>query len=150
MNTAIDNDEKILYAGGVVIDTLQIAKRLRENGLTQSAAEGLSEVFSEFAAKDLATKNDLLALQNDLKQTELALRNDIKELRDDLKQTELRFQHDLKQTELRLQHDLKETELRLQKEIQKTKANIIMWVAGFFITQTLLLFTLVRFVPQVA
>ena len=115
VNTAIDNDEKILYYGGVMIDTLQIAKKLRENGLSQSAAEGLSEVLREFAANELATKNNL-------KQTEFVLQKEMQEIKTEL------------QKEIRA----------LDIKIERVKSQIIMWTAGFLIAQTALLFVLVR------
>ena len=117
-----------------MIDTLQIAKKLQDNGLSQSAAEGLSEVLREFAANELATKNNL-------KQTEFALQKDMQEIKTELQKD----MHEIK-TELQkeMHIEIQRTKAELQKEIQKSKTQVIMWVAGFFITQTMLLFALGR------
>ena len=159
VNSAIDNDEKILYYGGVMIDTLQIAKRLRENGLSQSAAEGLSEVFREFAANELATKNNLkqteFVLQKEMQEIKTELQKEMQEIKTELQkemqEIKTELQKEMQEIKAELQREMQEIKTELQKEIraldikiEKVKSQIIMWTAGFLIAQTALLFVLVR------
>lgn len=50
-------------ASGLHIDTLKFARKLREAGLDEKAAEAIAEGLSEACA--LATREDVLALRSD-------------------------------------------------------------------------------------
>ena len=69
-----------------MIDTLKVARRLREAGFTEPQAEAVvAAVPDGTAGADLATKADLAELRGELKA-------DITELRAELRQAELRLE----------------------------------------------------------
>ena len=69
-----------------MIDTLKVARRLREAGFTEPQAEAVvAAVLDGTAGADLATKADLAELRGELKA-------DITELRAELRQAELRLE----------------------------------------------------------
>jgi hypothetical protein len=55
-------------------DTLGYAKRLREAGVPNPQAEGHAEAAREFIMTELVTKQDLLAVRQDLQETEFRLK----------------------------------------------------------------------------
>lgn len=59
-----------------MIDTLQVSRRLRDAGTSEALAETLSETTS-IAVEDLATKNDLGALESRIDNRILASENRI-------------------------------------------------------------------------
>jgi hypothetical protein len=85
----------------MALDTLKVARRLREAGFTEPQAEAVLATVQEAAAgADLATKADLkaetAALRTELKAEIAALRTELKaeiaELRGELRQSELRLE----------------------------------------------------------
>ena len=81
----------------MTINTLAIAKKLKDSGFTPQQAEAQAEIWSEIVESDLATKRDLKELEGSLKQS-------IKEL--DLK---------ISLVEANLKRDIKELELSMEK-----------------------------------
>ncbi len=67
---------------------LKILHRLREAGFTQEQAEAQTEVITNYVGCDLATKQDILSMKQELKQD---LKQDILNLRLELKELELRM-----------------------------------------------------------
>ena len=61
-------------------DTLGYAKRLREAGVPNPQAEGHAEAAREFIMTELVTKQDLLAVRQDLQVTKLELQTAINSL----------------------------------------------------------------------
>ena len=55
-------------------DTLGYAKRLRDAGVPNPQAEGHAEAAREFIMTELVTRQDLLAVRQDLQETELRLK----------------------------------------------------------------------------
>ncbi len=55
-------------------DTLGYAKRLRDGGVPNPQAEAHAEAAREFIMTELVTKQDLLAVRQDLQETELRLK----------------------------------------------------------------------------
>jgi hypothetical protein len=55
-------------------DTLGYAKRLRDAGVPGPQAEGHAEAAREFIMTELVTKHDLLAVRQDLQETEVRLK----------------------------------------------------------------------------
>lgn len=55
-------------------DTLGYAKRLRDGGVPNPQAEAHAEAAREFIMTELVTKQDLLAVRQDLHETELRLK----------------------------------------------------------------------------
>ena len=55
-------------------DTLGYAKRLRDGGVPNPQAEAHAEAAREFIMTELVTRQDLLAVRQDLQETELRLK----------------------------------------------------------------------------
>ena len=72
----------------IAFDTLAYAKKLKSVGFTEEQAEVQAEALAKIIDERLATKQDILALQREMKEMETSLRRDMKEL-------ELRLKHDL-------------------------------------------------------
>jgi DNA-binding transcriptional MerR regulator len=89
----------------MTIDTLKVAKRLREAGFSEPQAEAVIAAVQEGAAgADLATKADIAALRSETKADIAALRS-----------------------------ELRETELRLEAKIEAIKADILNRVFGLIL-----------------
>jgi DNA-binding transcriptional MerR regulator len=89
----------------MTIDTLKVAKRLREAGFSEPQAEAVIAAVQEGAARaDLATKADIAALHSETKADIAALRS-----------------------------ELRETELRLEAKIEAIKADILNRVFGLIL-----------------
>ena len=56
-----------------MIDTLAYAKHLEENGFDRRQAEALAEATNQYIVPDLATKQDLQAVRQDLTNLETRL-----------------------------------------------------------------------------
>ena len=81
----------------MAIDTLKIAKRLREAGFTDPQAEAVVAAVQEAAeGVDFATRGDLDQVRSELKAEIAALRSELKAdiaaLRSELRQVELRLE----------------------------------------------------------
>ena len=72
----------------IAFDTLAYAKKLKSVGFTEEQADVQAEALAKIIDERLATKQDILALQRDMKEMETSLRRDMKEM-------ELRLKHDL-------------------------------------------------------
>ena len=100
----------------MAIDTLRVAKRLREAGFTDPQAEAVVASMQEAAeGAAFATKADLDSVRSELKAEIAALRSKLRE------------------TELRLETKLRETELRLRAKIEAIKADILNRVFGLIL-----------------
>ena len=72
----------------LTFDTLAYSKKLKAAGVPEEQAEIQAETFAEIIEERLATKQDIVMLQRDIKELEVSLKRDMKEL-------ELRLRHDL-------------------------------------------------------
>lgn len=112
------------HAMGLMINTLEYAKRLREAGvdqaLAESQAEALAEALNTAAEYRLATKEDLRTLEGvlkgDLKTLEASLKEDLSALREDV--------HALKESDIRFELKLAATESRLDLKIQESQTKM--------------------------
>jgi DNA-binding transcriptional MerR regulator len=69
----------------MTIDTLKVAKRLREAGFSEPQAEAVVAAVQEgTAGADLATKADLAELRSEPRETELRLEAKIEAIRSDI------------------------------------------------------------------
>jgi DNA-binding transcriptional MerR regulator len=69
----------------MAIDTLKVAKRLREAGFTEPQAEALIAAVQEGTeGADLATKMDIADLRSELRQAELRLEARIEGIKSDM------------------------------------------------------------------
>jgi hypothetical protein len=92
----------------VAIDTLKLAKRLREAGFTEPQADALVVTVQEStSAANLATKQDIADLRS-------ATERDVGELRPTIEEVRTR-----------LQAELREAELRLEVKLEGLKAEIL-------------------------
>jgi molecular chaperone GrpE (heat shock protein) len=111
----------------VTIDTLKVARRLREAGFTEPQAEAVVAAVREGAeGGDLARKQDLGELRFELK-------TEISELRAELKAeiAELRFELKTEISELRA--ETREMEQRLIARIEAAKSDMIARVFSMII-----------------
>jgi hypothetical protein len=73
----------------MVFDTLKLAKRLEEAGLTTAQAQGAAAAIADTFREDLATRQDLTisetAIRRDLKESETALRAELQSFRAEFK-----------------------------------------------------------------
>ena len=97
----------------MAIDTLKIAKRLREAGFTDPPAEAVVTTVQEAAeGAEFATKRDLHDVRSELKADIAALRSELRE------------------TELRLDTKIRETELRLEAKLETIRSELLAMKAG--------------------
>ena len=61
----------------IAFDTLAYAKKLKSVGFTEEQAEVQAEALAKIIDERLATKQDILALQRDMKEMELRLKHDL-------------------------------------------------------------------------
>src|SRR5215472_6812940 len=77
----------------VAIDTLKVARRLREVGFSEPQAEAVVAAVQEATISgDLATKADVGAVRTELAEVRAELKAEIAELRSELRQSELRLE----------------------------------------------------------
>jgi len=77
----------------MAIDTLKIAKRLREAGFTEPQAEAVVAAVQEGTeGAELATKADITELRAEFKADIAALKAEVADLRSELRQSELRLE----------------------------------------------------------
>jgi DNA-binding transcriptional MerR regulator len=100
----------------MAIDTLKVARRLREAGFSEPQAEAVVVAVQEAtAAGDLATKADLDAVRTELK-AEIA-----------------EFRAELKAEIADLRSELRQSELRLEAKLESIKADILNRVFGLIL-----------------
>ena len=100
----------------MAIDTLKVAKRLREAGFTEPQAEAVTAAVQEATqGAELATKADLAELRTEFKAEIVALRTELKaEIAD-------------------LLGELRQSGLRLEAKIEAVKADILNRVLGLIL-----------------
>jgi DNA-binding transcriptional MerR regulator len=100
----------------MAIDTLKVAKRLREAGFTEPQAEAVIAAVQEGTeGADLATKIDIAELRTEIKVEIAELRTEIKADIADLRS------------------ELRQSELRLEAKIEAIKADILNRVFGLIL-----------------
>jgi coiled-coil family 90 protein len=108
----------------MAIDTLKVAKRLREAGFTDPQAEAVVASVQEAAeGAEFATKGDLDEVRSELKA-------DIAALRGELREIELRLEAKIREAELRLEAKIRESELRLEGRLQAVQSDVLNRVFG--------------------
>ena len=100
----------------MAIDTLKIAKRLREAGFTEPQAEAV-----------------VAAVQEGTEGAELATKADITELRAEFKADIAALRAELKAEVADLRSELRQSELRLEAKIDAIKADILNRVFGLIL-----------------
>ena len=98
----------------MTIDTLKVARRLREAGFSEPQAEAVVAAVQEGAeGADLASKSDIAALKGDI----AVVKEDIAVLKRDLEDTAAKLRAEMREMELRLKLEIetaaRHTETRL-------------------------------------
>src|SRR5439155_15515454 len=101
---------------GMAIDTLKVAKRLREAGFTEPQAEAV-----------------IAAVQEGTEGTNLTTKADLAELRTELKAEIAEFRAEFKAEIADLRSELRQSELRLEAKIEAIKADILNRVFGLIL-----------------
>ena len=77
----------------MAIDTLKVAKRLREAGFTEPQAEAVIAAVQEATGgAELATKTDIADIRAEIADLRAELKAEIADLRSELRQSELRLE----------------------------------------------------------
>ena len=101
----------------IAFDTHKYVKRLTGAGMPESQAEVIADEQRALIEDQLATKQDIKALEAATKQDIAATRRDIKELetttRRDIEELRAATQRDIKESEAATRRDLKELEQRM-------------------------------------
>ena len=106
-----------------MIDTLKVAKRLREAGFTEPQAEAVIAAVQEGTeGAELATKIDIVELRTEIAALRTEFKADIAELRAELK-AEIAD----------LRSELRQSGLRLEAKIEAIKADILNRVFGLIL-----------------
>ena len=100
----------------MAIDTLKVAKRLREAGFTEPQAEAV-----------------IAAVQEGTEGTNLTTKADLAELRTELKAEIAEFRAEFKAEIADLRSELRQSELRLEAKIEAIKADILNRVFGLIL-----------------
>jgi uncharacterized protein YicC (UPF0701 family) len=111
----------------MAIDTLKVAKRLREAGFTELQAEAV------IAAVQDGTEGADLATKGDLNEARTALKVEIAELRAELKTEIAELRAELKAEIADLRSELRQAELRLEAKIEAIKADILNRIFGLIL-----------------
>ncbi len=114
----------------MAIDTLKVAKRLREAGFTEPQAEAVLDAVQEASAgADLATKGDLAEQSAELKAEIAEVRAEIAEVRTELKAEIVEVRAEIGD----LRHELRQSELRLEAKLEALKSDILNRVFGLIL-----------------
>ncbi len=127
-------------------DTLEFVKHSKSLGVDEPIAEyqarqieqaidiAVNTAHSGIELKDLATKNNLLELRQELKTDIFEVKNEINELRQDVKNLEISTKKDITELEMSTKIDMKDLELRLTSQIHKSKTETVGWISGIMVT----------------
>jgi DNA-binding transcriptional MerR regulator len=111
----------------MAIDTLKVAKRLREAGFTEPQAEAV------IAAVQDGTEGADLATKGDLNEARTALKVEIAELRTELKAEIAELRAELKAEIADLRSELRQAESHLEARIEAIKADILNRIFGLIL-----------------
>lgn len=111
----------------MAIDTLKVAKRLREAGFTEPQAEAV------IAAVQDGTEGADLATKGDLNEARTALKVEIAELRTELKTKITELRAELKAEIADLRSELRQAESHLEARIEAIKADILNRIFGLIL-----------------
>ncbi len=111
-----------------VFDTHAFVKRLITVGFTEEQAEVFADEQGKLIEQRLATKQDILALNRDMKDGENNLKRDMKELeaslKRDMKGLEASLKRDMEELDANLHRDMKELETKLHRDLKELDANL--------------------------
>ena len=114
----------------ISFDTLRYVKRLQAGGFTLEQAEAQAEALSLAIGENLATSEELKAV-------ELSLRSDLEKL-------ELNLRSELEKLELNLRSEIEKLGLELRAEIREAQMTTIKWLVPLMVGQAAVLAALVK------
>ena len=111
----------------LAIDTLKVAKRLREVGFSDPQAEAVVATVQEAAeGADLATRSDLAELRSEIK-------FDLAELRAELKAELAELRVELRAEIAAVRAEMRALELRFEAKLEALKADILNRIFGLIL-----------------
>jgi hypothetical protein len=111
----------------LAIDTLKVAKRLREAGFSDPQAEAVVATVQEAAeGADLATRSDLAELRSEIK-------FDLAELRAELKAELAELRVELRAEIAAVRAEMRALELRFEAKLEALKADILNRIFGLIL-----------------
>ena len=111
-------------------------KKLVANGFTDQQAEGLTEAHTEFFSEvleketklikvdfksQLATKQDVQAVKDDLQNVKDELKNDVQAVKDDLQNVKDELKNDVQNVKDELKNDVQNVKDELKNDVQNVK-----------------------------
>ncbi len=122
----------------LAIDTLKVAKRLREAGFSDPQAEAVVATVQEAAeGADLATRSDLAELRSEIKFDLAELRAELKaaiaELRAELKAELAELRVELRAEIAAVRAEMRALELRFEAKLEALKADILNRIFGLIL-----------------
>ena len=114
----------------IAFDTLAYVKHLREAGVDPKQAEAQAEALSLAISENLATSEELKAL-------ELNLRSEIERL-------DINLRSEIEKLEFNLRAEIEKLGLELRAELRDSQMTIIKWLVPLLLGQTAVLAALVK------
>ena len=112
----------------VAFSTLQYAKKLIQAGFTENQAEIQVEAMTDLLDTNVASREDIQLLKQDVKQVRQDLKQDINQVQQELKQDINQVEQTLKQDISLTRHEIKELESRMMIRL----TGIMILVVGLF------------------
>ncbi|MGZ8216546.1 coiled-coil domain-containing protein [Methylomagnum sp.] len=98
----------------IILDTLAYAKKLRSAGFSDQQAETQAEALAEVVDRQLATRADMQAhednLRRDIELIQANLKRDLAEVRKDIEIIRAELKRDIDQSRAELKRDMEEME----------------------------------------
>lgn len=126
------------------IDTLKLAKRLRQADFTQLQAEALAEALGEATVEGVATKLDIAELRAELKQDIAELKQDITSVRQEIGGLRV----ELKQEIEGLRAEMKQESATLRVEMAALESRMLRWMGAGFAATIAVLAAMMQFVHR--
>ena len=119
------------------IDTLKLAKRVRQADFTDLQAEALAEAVGEATVEGVATKLDIAELRAELKQ-------DIADLRTELKQHSAGVRQEIEG----LRAEMRQESAALRVEMAALESRMLRWMGAGFAATIAVLAAMIQFVHR--
>lgn len=129
-------------------DTLAYAKKLKAAGVPELQAEIHAETFAEFIEDKLATRQDIMRMENEIKHDmqlmENTLKQDMQHMENELKQDMLRLENEFKLEIHEINKEIKALDCRTDVKLAELKTDLIKWVVGISAAQAALIISVIR------
>jgi len=121
------------------LDTLDIAKRLKEAGFSDVQAEAVTTVFRDVRTADLAnlaTKADIEATRADIERLEAATKADIEATRGDIARLEAATRADIQRFEAATRADTQRLEAKMESQLEILRRDITIRLGSMIVIAT--------------